>query len=246
MLWSVVSQVDLPEGKGLRIGGAAMVEGEPAALTRIAPDAGVDLGLIRYQTVAGGYGEAAYAYRKMLDEHGCRFPSDYNPPVHWEQLYDMPGAWDGRPKLYTKAIIEKQAALGRDFSCEAMYLDPGWDTAFGSFLWGENWLGPREQFVQEMRSKYGLKVSLHCPLATWISSCGAIGPMGPSAIPTYPAEAQRARPEATDHDHQTVPAVPQQAAQPGAGARGQAQRLVEPARVCDPSSGPPQRRLVWQ
>ena len=99
MLWSVVSQVDLPGGKGLRIGGAAMIDGEPAALTRIAPGESVDLGLIRYQTVAGGYAEAAYAYRKMLDEQGCRFPSDYNPPVHWEQLYDMPDAWDDRPQV---------------------------------------------------------------------------------------------------------------------------------------------------
>ena len=207
MLWSVVSQVELPDGKGLRIGGAAMIDGEPAALTRIAPGESVDLGLICYQTVAGGYNESAYAYRKLLDEHGCRFPSDYNPPVHWEQLYDMGGAWDDRPHRYTKAIIEKQAALGRDFSCEALYLDPGWDTSFGSLIWGEQWLGPRKQFVEEMQSKYGLKVSLHTPVATWISSFDAIGPMGPDAVATFPAEARRIKPEVGNRDLQTVPAV---------------------------------------
>ena len=53
MLFSVVSQVDLPDGKGLRLGGAAMIDGEPAALGRIAPGESVDLGLIRYQTVSG-------------------------------------------------------------------------------------------------------------------------------------------------------------------------------------------------
>ena len=207
MLWSVVSRVELPDGKGLRIGGAAMIDGEPAALTRIAPGDCVDLGLICYQTVAGGYDAAAYAYRKMLDEHSCRFPADYNPPVHWEQLYDMNGAWDDRLHRYTRAIIEKQAALGREFSCEALYLDPGWDTAFGSFIWGEQWLGPRKQFIEEMQSKYGLKVSLHTPVATWISSFDAIGPMGPDAVSTFPSEARRMKPDMKNSDLQTVPAV---------------------------------------
>jgi hypothetical protein len=206
MLWSVVSQVELPGGKGVRLGGAAMIDGEPAALTRIAPGESVDLGLICYQTVAGGYNESAYAYRKLLDEHGCCFPVNYNPPVHWEQLYDMGGAWDDRLHRYTKAIIEKQAALGRDFSCEALYLDPGWDTTFGSFIWGEQWLGPRKQFIEEMQSKYGLKVSLHTPLATWISNFSGITPMGPDAVSTFPAEARRMPPEMKDRDLQ-VPAV---------------------------------------
>ena len=114
----------------------------------------------------------------------------------------MWGAWDDRPNRFTKAIIEKQAVLGREFSCEALYLDPGWDTAFGSFIWGEQWLGPRKKFVEEMQSKYGLKVSLHCPLATWMSQDG---PMGSSAIPTFPAEARRVMPEI--EDLRIVPAV---------------------------------------
>jgi hypothetical protein len=58
---------------------------------------------------------------------------------------------------------------GKAYSCEALYLDPGWDTDFGTFIWGEDWLGPRKQFIEDMESKFGLKVSLHCPLATWMS-----------------------------------------------------------------------------
>ena len=84
----------------------------------------------------------------------------------------MNGAWDDRAHRYTKAIVEREAALGRAYHCEALYLDPGWDTTFGSFLWGEKWLGPRRQFIEEMKSKYGLQVSLHCPLATWVSIRG--------------------------------------------------------------------------
>ena len=169
MVFSVLSTVAGDEGTSLRFGGAVMLQGEPAALTRIAPGESVDLGTTRFETIEGGYPEAMYAYRAMLDEKGCRFPKDFNPPVHWEQLYDMDGAWEDRLHRYTKEIVEREAAKGRDYSCEALYLDPGWDTDFATFLWGEKWLGPRKQFIDEMQSKYGLKVSLHTPLATWMS-----------------------------------------------------------------------------
>ena len=119
MLFSVLSTVAGDAGTSLRFGGAVMLQGEPAALTRIAPGGSVDLGTTRFETIEGGYPEAMYAYRKMLDEKGCRFPKDFNPPVHWEQLYDMDGAWEDRAHRYTKEIIEREAAKGRDYSCEA-------------------------------------------------------------------------------------------------------------------------------
>ena len=192
MLFSVVSTNATSEGTSLRFGGACMISGEPAALTRLAPGQTVDLGVVRYQSVKGGYPEASYAFRAMLDEKGCRFPKDYNPPVHWEQLYDMPEAWNDRLHRYTKTIVEKEAQKGRDYSCEAIYLDPGWDTDFGTFLWGEQWLGPRRQFVEEMRSKYGLKLALHCPLATWMSHQYS---WGLGAVKTWPEASTRLAPE---------------------------------------------------
>jgi hypothetical protein len=188
MLFSVVSSLKEGAATSLRFGGACLISGEPAALTRIAPGQTVDLGVIRYESVKGGYPEATYAFRDWLDEKGCRFPKDYDPPVHWEQLYDMEGAWDDRLHRYTKSALEKEALKAVDYHCQALYLDPGWDTTFGSFLWGEQWLGPRRQFIQEMNSKYGLKVSLHCPLATWISTSY---PMGPSAMQDWPAGGRR-------------------------------------------------------
>ena len=142
MRFSVVAPEKGAGGVALRFGGFAMVSGEPAALTRIAPGQVVDLGVTRYQTVQGGVVPAAYAFRALLDEKGCRFPAGYNPPVHWEQLYDMEGAWDDRLHRYTRAAVEKEAAKGRDYHCEALYLDPGWDTTFGSFVWGQRLAGP--------------------------------------------------------------------------------------------------------
>jgi hypothetical protein len=134
-----------------------------------------------------------YGFRRFLDERGCRFPASYDPPVHWEQLYDMEGAWDHRAEQYTKAAIEREAQKGIEYGCEAIYLDPGWDTKFASLVWGDAWLGPMDAFVREMRDRYGLKVSLHTPLATWMS---LDIPMGPPAIDTYPAESRLIAPPA--------------------------------------------------
>lgn len=201
MVFSVVSAEKEAGGGFVRFGGACMISGEPAGLTRIGPGQSVDLGVVRYQTVRGGYREAMYAFRAMLDEKGCRFPKGYNPPVHWEQLYDMNGAWEDRPRRYTREIIEKEAAKGVEYSCEALYLDPGWDTDFGTFLWGEEWLGPRKRFVEDLRSKYGLKLALHCPLATWMSHALT---WGPKAAESWPKEAARKPPEVGEDDERFV------------------------------------------
>ncbi len=167
----------------LRFGGVSTVDGEPSALQRLGPGQTIDLGITRYETVEGGYEEASYAFRAFLDAQGCRFPDDFDPPVHWNELYDNP-EWNlarpsaaparrmTRPKAYTRALLEQEAEKAVAYGCQALYLDPGWDTDFATLLWGEEWLGPRSEFVRDMREKHGLKVSLHCPLATWLSMDG--------------------------------------------------------------------------
>lgn len=184
------SHLEVKESR-LLFGGLAMVEGEPAALTRLGPGEKADLGITRYQPLRGGFEEAAYAYRDLLDSMGCRFPEGYNPPVHWEQLYDMEGAWDHRPERYTRAALARETEKALAYSCESLYLDPGWDTAFATWLWGEEWLGPFRRFVEELRGK-GLAVSLHCPLATWATSPGMS--MGPFDADTWPRAARRTPP----------------------------------------------------
>ena len=203
MQFSVLSVLETKEDTLLRFGGFCMIMNEPAALSRLEPGQSVDLGIIRYQTTRSDYVGAMYAYRKMLDDKGCRFPDDYDPPVHWNQIFDMEGAWDHREDQYTRDIIDKEARKAVKFGCDALYLDPGWDTEFASFLWGEEWLGPRAQFMSDMRTRYGLDVALHTPLGTWMS----VGyPMGPSAVHTFPESACRRDPAGTDEIIR-VPAV---------------------------------------
>ena len=191
LVYSVLSPVKTPGGTLLRFGGACFlpIHSQPSALTRINPGESVDLGIMRYQSIAGDFNEAAYSYRAMLDDKNCRFPANYNPPIHWEQLYDMEGAWNNRIKNYTRARVEKEAVKGVEYSCESLYMDPGWDTKFGTFLWGEEWLGPEKKFIEEMKSKYGLKVSLHTPMPPWSTIKG--WEMGPNCVSDWPAASRR-------------------------------------------------------
>ncbi|MFA5817811.1 MAG: hypothetical protein WC854_00850 [Bacteroidales bacterium] len=200
LVYSVLSPVKAPKGTILRFGGACYlpIHSQPSALSRINPGDTVDFGVMRYQSIAGGFNEAAYSYRAMLDEKGCRFPDSYNPPIHWEQLYDMEGAWNNRIRNYTKTRVEKEAVKGVEYSCESLYLDPGWDTKFGTFLWGEKWLGPRKKFIEEMQSKYGLKVSLHTPMPPWSTIKG--WEMGPNCASDWPEESRRIAPPETLSD----------------------------------------------
>ncbi len=193
MEFSTLSPEPDDDGLALRFGGASMVAGDPSSLCKIQQGQKVELGVTRYETVKGDYKEAYYAFRAFLGENGCRFPKGFNPPVHWNELYDNPEWSPGTPGsppgprmtrlvTYTKELIVDEAKKAAEYSCQSLYLDPGWDTDFGTFIWGEEWLGPRKRFIQEIRERYGLGVSLHCPLATWMSRDGR-------GVPSWPSEA---------------------------------------------------------
>ncbi len=193
-----------PQCAYLRFGGASVLNGEPSRLLQLQPGESFEFGETYYQFIQGGYTQSAYAMRRYLDEKGCKFPGNYNPPVHWNELYDNP-EWNlaspGRPSdrskngnptktrhlAYTRALLLEEAKKAQQYGCQALYLDPGWDTTFGSFLWGIDWLGNRRDFVELLKEDYGLKVSLHCPLATWMSLDGR-------SNDSWPREAERMDP----------------------------------------------------
>lgn len=167
-------------GLFLRFGGVGLRDGEPSHIMTIPAGAQIALGVTHYETSRGDYKESYYAFRKFLDQHGCHFPATFDPPVHWNELYDNaeytlstagnpPRPRRTRHLTYTRDNILQEAGKARAYHCEALYLDPGWDTEFGSFLWGEAWLGNRRQFILDVQEQYGLRLSLHCPLATWLS-----------------------------------------------------------------------------
>lgn len=176
----------------LKFGGVYKDSVALTALERIEPGQTLNLGMTRYQPIAStAYNDCAYAYRAMLDELGCRFPSDYNPPVQWNQLYNMPDTWKDR-SIYTRSSILKEAQKAREHSCQALYLDPGWDTSFGSFMWGTERLGSYKDFIRTIKHEYNLDIALHCPTPPWASN--EILAWKPCSVNEWPKQTRRMLP----------------------------------------------------
>lgn len=213
--WSLIE----PESRGqetlLRFGGAGQWKhGHPEAATRLEPGQACTFGETRIEVVHGDWKQAYYAYRRWLDGKGCRPAPTYDPPVHWNELYDnqyffkvgevlgdqkvwyTPG-FDARnqellAEFYSKDLMLAEAAKASELGCEALYLDPGWDTGPSHHRWGTSRLGSMASFVQTLRQQYGLEVSL------WIGLGGV--------PPTY-ADPQSCPPEArvVSRDGQATP-----------------------------------------
>jgi hypothetical protein len=104
MVFATVTPHDSPSGKRLRFSGSCLLNTTLSALQSVAPGEPVDLGLTRYQSIEGGHNETAYAFRSMRVEKGCRFPADYNPPINWEQYFDMEGCRHVRRQLVERPL----------------------------------------------------------------------------------------------------------------------------------------------
>ncbi|MBC7327049.1 hypothetical protein H5T87_02910 [bacterium] len=164
--------------------GGGVWHGDPEAATSLEPGETLWLGTTRIVFLQGGWQEGYYAFREFMEENGHIIPKNYNPPIHWNELYDNPLWWnpdtpENRKKYYSLPQILEEAEKAKEIGCEALYLDPGWDTSFASSIWAEDRLLKVEEFVKLMKEKYGLSVALHTPLAGW------------SDINAYPVECRR-------------------------------------------------------
>lgn len=177
MEWSLLDRVPLgSERMGLRWGGYGIYRDNPEHGAWLAPGEAHRFGVTRLTAYTGGRTEGFYAFRKEMDQRGHGCPAGFNPPVHWNELYDnklywLPGdQWDDpamRKKYYTLDDMKAEAAKAKAIGCEALYMDPGWDTNFASKIWDEARLGPYKAFTLMLARDYGLKSSLHTPLSGW-------------------------------------------------------------------------------
>jgi len=150
-------------------GGVSLYEGNPEQATVLEPHKSYSFGVSRYAVYDGDYKEGYYLYRNHLDDHGHKFKEDYNPPVHWNELYNL--GWvsektgffvDGTEfEVYTLEQLYSEAAIARDIGAESLYLDPGWNIALGSEIWNEERFGSLKEFSNTIHKKYGLKLALH-------------------------------------------------------------------------------------
>ena len=177
MEWSILDRVPLgKEAAGFRWGGMGTYLDEPEHGAWLPPGESHRYGVTRLTAYQGGMLEGFYAFRQEMAERGHGCPPGFNPPVHWNELYNnklwwLPGEQQGDPemrkKYYLLADIKEEAAKAKTIGCEALYLDPGWDTLFGSKIWDESRMGPCKAFTEMLRRDYGLKLSLHTPLSGW-------------------------------------------------------------------------------
>jgi hypothetical protein len=189
MEWSLIEPLTRGTETVLCFGGAGQWKhGHPEGSARLDPGKSYRYGETRLQTINGDWKQAFYAYRRYTEAKGCRTPKDYNPPVHWNELYDnqyffkvgaalgdqkawyTPGFNAENKKLlaefYSRDLMLAEAAKAKELGCEAVYLDPGWDTGPSHHIWDAARLGPQDRFVAEMQKDYGLKVSV------WIGTGG--------------------------------------------------------------------------
>ncbi len=155
----------------LRFGGAGFaLYGEPSAARALAPGAGFTFGVTAYIPYQGGIAGAYETYRDYIDARGHGFPADYNPPVNWNELYDV--GWyhsdpDRLKQFYTREALLKEAEKARAVGCDLLYLDPGWEVIEGTTLWDEARLGPVDDFIRTLKEQYGLDLAYRTILRTY-------------------------------------------------------------------------------
>jgi hypothetical protein len=187
--FSLVDRVTLPEGKlALRWGGAGIYRCNPEHGAWLKAGETHRFGVSRITAYKGDWTDGFYTFRREMAQRGHGVPDGFDPPVHWNELYDnklwwLPGDEQNNPemrrKYYTLASMREEAAKAKEIGCQALYMDPGWDTSFASKVWDEARLGSYSAFTQMLHNDYGLKSSLHTPLSGWCD---------PSS---YPEEARR-------------------------------------------------------
>ncbi|MFX0071536.1 MAG: hypothetical protein ACFFAO_10645, partial [Candidatus Hermodarchaeota archaeon] len=153
----------------LIFGGAALCQGNPELATILEPGKSYTFGISKYCAYEGDYKNGYYLYRSHLNEEGHYLPKNYNPPINWNELYNL--GWanekvgffksDNQYELYTLEDLYKEAEIAQDIGAECLYLDPGWNTFMGSEIWNESRFGSLKEFSKTIHKKYNLKLGLH-------------------------------------------------------------------------------------
>ena len=150
----------------LRFGGVGRYNRSPEAIEIIGRATSVDFGVTRIYPLEGDWQAGYRLYKTFLQEKGHGCPIDFDPPLHWNELYNLGWRGGDNAPLQELPEIYAEAAIAQDIGAEAFYFDPVWDIAEGSTIWDEERLGALKTFVETMRDRYGLKTSLHLMMHT--------------------------------------------------------------------------------
>ncbi|MCX6227162.1 MAG: hypothetical protein NTV01_20835 [Bacteroidia bacterium] len=159
----------------LQFGGAGYcLYKEPTPAHQLAPGEQIIFGTTIYKSFEGTVENGYAQYRDYLDTKGHNFPKDYNPPVNWNELYDIGWYHSDSAKLskfYTREAILKEAEKAKALGCEMLYFDPGWEVAEGLTLWDSTRLGSVSSMIKTLKDDYGLDMGyrtiLHSTGGLW-------------------------------------------------------------------------------
>jgi hypothetical protein len=150
----------------LRFAGVGRYNTVPEAVHDLGRDAVLEFGATRIYPIEGDWEEGYKTYKGFLLEKGHRCPADFDPPLHWNELYNLGWRGGDNAALQELPALYAEAAIAQEIGAEAFYFDPVWDVIEGSSLWDEARLGPLDEFVRTMHDRYGLKTSLHLMMHT--------------------------------------------------------------------------------
>ncbi len=144
----------------LIVGGSGVgLYGEPETMRALAPRQVTSLGSTYYLSVEGGWPAGYERFRRLLNDLGHGMADSYDPPVNWNELFDV--GWyhsdaGALARHYTRKALLGEAEKASAVGAKLLYLDPGWEVCEGTSLWGEDRLGTVSSLVQELREHYGL------------------------------------------------------------------------------------------
>jgi hypothetical protein len=163
---AVASHVPVPVHLCARLAGAGLYRGDPEVARTLEPEGEINFGATRLIGFQGGWQEGYRAYRDHLRRLGHGLPAQFDPPLHWNELYNLGWRLGDNGRLQTRADLDAEAGIAADVGAEALYLDPTWDIAEGSSVWDTARLGSLPEFVRTLRDRYDLSLSLHLMMHT--------------------------------------------------------------------------------
>lgn len=146
----------------LKMGGVGTcLYGEPERSHRLKPGASFSFGESHFRPFRGGIEAGFGSYKRMLNAMGHDTPRTYAPPLIWNVLYDL--GWhhsdqEALSQFYTRETVFQEAQKAKDYGCEMLYFDPGWEVAEGTTKWDERRLGKVGDMIATLDQHYGLKM----------------------------------------------------------------------------------------
>ncbi|MBN1490554.1 MAG: discoidin domain-containing protein [Phycisphaerae bacterium] len=144
----------------LTFGGSSFaLHREPESMQTLAPSQWVHLGETFYIPFEGDWPAGYAQFRNWLNSLGHGLSADYDPPINWNELFDVGWYHSDRAALtqhWTRAALLGEAAKASEIGATALYLDPGWEVCEGTSLWDTERLGPVDAFARQVREQFGL------------------------------------------------------------------------------------------